>query len=269
MYKDSNEIQFVFIRYLKMASMTLTLTGKSSQLSAKYFPEIDLNDGDYVCGLIDFHTFNTIPNVDNSNNLFYYGNGGSQQLNRKKRSVAIDSNDEELRTTCITIPVGSYEVADLNRFLKKKMQEKNVTMELEANKNTLQCEIMCNQSIDFSKPNTIGPLLGFTQKQVLEKNKAHISNAPADILKVNVIRVECNIIKGSYLNDKPSHTIHEFSPRVPPGYKVVEVPQNVIYFPITVKSIHDLTLSITDQDNNLVDFRGERITVRLHIKKVE
>lgn len=59
-----------------MSSITLTLTGDSSQLSAQYCPAIDLSDdggGEYVCGLVDFQTFNSIPNIDESNNLFYFG----------------------------------------------------------------------------------------------------------------------------------------------------------------------------------------------------
>lgn len=140
--------------------------------------------------------------------------------------------------------------------------------ELEANKNTLQCEILCSQPIDFSKPKTVGQLLGFRSNKVLRENAVHISQLPADILKVSVIRVECNIITGSYLNNRPSHTIHEFSPRVPPGCKIIEVPQNVIYFPVTVKNIRTLNLSLRDQNNHLINFRGETITIRLHIKKV-
>lgn len=102
----------------------------------------------------------------------------------------------------------------------------------------------------------------------MKPNQIHISQVSADILKISVIRVESNIITGSYINNRPSHTIHQFSPRVPPGYKIVEVPQNVIYFPNTVKNVHTLNISVIDQENNLINFRGETITIRLHIKKV-
>lgn len=69
-----------------MSSITLTLTGNLSQLEAEYFPSIDLSDGDYVCGLIDFQTFNSIPNVDETNDLFYFGHESLKRgdLNDKK-----------------------------------------------------------------------------------------------------------------------------------------------------------------------------------------
>lgn len=74
---------------------------------------------------------------------------------------------------------------------------RNVELLLEASKNTLQREFTCGQPIDFTKPNTIGSLLGFRNDQLLEKNKVHASELPADMLKVNVIRAECSIINGS------------------------------------------------------------------------
>lgn len=280
-----------------MSSITLTLTGNSSQLHAEYFPSIDLSDGNYVCGLIDFQTFNSIPNVDESNNLFYVGYENVENKQFEEGEFNIDviefktkhsdkKNDDfldkgpvirrnkratvknNLPLSCIQIPIGSYEVEDLSRYLKKCLLGKGISLELEANKNTLQCEILCSQPIDFSKPNSIGPLLGFRNNDQLAKNQVHISPLPADILKINVIRVECNIVTGSYLNNQPSHTIHEFSPRVPPGYKIIEVPQNVIYFPVTVKNIHSLSLSVVDQNNRFINFRGETITIRLHIRKL-
>lgn len=287
-----------------MESITLTLTGTSSQLQADYFPAIDLSAGNYVCGLIDFETFNSIPNVDETNNLFYFGykdvepnrneneidqglidiiplNSTENSVNAtnsysvepmikttSKKKRAVGESKKILPLSCIEIPTGSYEVENLAKYLKKALSARGVELELESNKNTLRCEIMCSQPIDFTKPNSIGSLLGFRNNEALKPNRIHISQVPADILKVNVIRVECNIITGSYLNNRQSHTIHQFSPRVPPGYKIVEVPQNVIYFPVTVKNIRTLNLSIIDQENKIINFRGERITIRLHIKKV-
>lgn len=280
-----------------MSSITLTLTGNSSHLHAEYFPAIDLSDGNYVCGLIDFQTFNSIPNVDETNNLLYYGseresridlngvnqhgletNDISENLSAVSNSSNNDANNKNTKSKTslikrvqplnhIRIPTGSYEVNDLEANIKKQLLRRKVEFVLTANKNTLQCEILCSQPIDFTKANTIGPMLGFKAKRILSANQTHISHYPASILKLNVIRVECNIIKGAYLNNKPAHTIHEFSPKVPPGYKIIETPQNVIYFPVTVKSIHNINLSIVDQDNKVINFRGETITVRLHIKR--
>ena len=89
---------------------------------------------------------------------------------------------------------------------------------------------------------------------------------PVHILKINTLRVECSITMGAFNNGKPVHTIHEFSPTVPPGYKISIVPRNVIYFPVLVESIPRIELRICDQDGNLVNFRGEKIVARLHLR---
>jgi len=53
-------------------SLTLTLSKKSTVLTANYFPSIDLSDGDYELGLAIFETYHTIPNVNESINKFYF-----------------------------------------------------------------------------------------------------------------------------------------------------------------------------------------------------
>lgn len=266
-----------------MDSLTLTLTGNTSQLQTQFFPEIDLSDGEYICGLIDFVSSYSIPNVDESNNLFYYGfehlkpSASKEKRSTNSQYIGEDNNiNENVKQknvlkikrplTCIEIPVGSYELSDLNKYLQKQLN-KSVVLNLEANKNTLQCEILCSQPVNFSKPNTIGSLLGFRRNEILKENILHESSSPADILKVKLIRITCDIIKGSYFNNHESHTIHEFAPKVAPGYTINERPRNVIYFPVTVKSISNLNISIIDQNNQLINFRGHQITIRLHLVK--
>lgn len=56
-----------------MSSFTLSFSGKGSILHSDYFPPIELKPHhEYVCGLVDFQTYNSIPNVTESNNKFYY-----------------------------------------------------------------------------------------------------------------------------------------------------------------------------------------------------
>lgn len=257
---------FLIIRYPAMASITVTLSGNSSQLHAEYFPPIDLSDGNYVCGLVDLQTFNTIPNIDETNNLFHFEL--TEGIKKKSKLTPSISTTADENKQVLQNPTGTYEVEDIAKYLTKYLMKFNVKFDLNGNKNTLKSELYCNCPVDFRQPGTIGSLLGF-KPNVLEEGTTHIAEFPINIMKVNVIRVECNIIKGAYINNIAAHTIHQFSPKVDPGYKIVEVPNTIIYFPVIVRSISSINLTLVDQNSNSINFRGETITIRLHIKKVD
>lgn len=228
------------------SSLTITLSGTSSILETRFFPPIELSaENHYVLGLVELLTFNAIPNIDTGSNTFY-----------------IDGIDP------IVVPTGSYEIESLEKYLIEKISSKEIELSIKANNNTLKSIITCNRKVNFTPSDSIAKLLGF-QPQVLEANKTHISDLPVSILKVNSLRIECNITSGAYINGQKVHTIHEFFPAVPPGYKIIEVPTEVIYLPLSVKSIDYLQLRIVDQDGDQVNFRGEVITIRLHIKSVK
>lgn len=109
-------------------------------------------------------------------------------------------------------------------------------------------------------------MLGFTKRK-LAPNKWHFSDLPVNIMKVNVIRILTDITTGAYMNNNLVHTLHEFFPTVPSGYKINETPKNVIYLPVNVRRVTSISIKIVDQDNQLINFRGETISVRLHLRK--
>lgn len=211
-------------------------------MSCDVFPPFDVSNGDWGLGLIDLSTYNSIPNIEkNVNDKFYYG---SKE---------------------ITIDEGAYEIEDLELFIKNHIEGASFT--LKANINTLKVDIWCSESIDFTKPNSINTLLGFSKK-ILEPNKTHVSDNPVDIVKVNVIRVECNIVRGSFDNGRETHVIHEFYPIVAPGFKIVEIPNTIIYLPINVHSVTNITVTLKDQDNRLINLRNEIVSLRVHLKQI-
>ena len=62
-------------------SYSFVLTGNSSKLTAEFHPPIYLNeDIDYAIGVVNFETFNGIPNIDETNNLFIYDNNHKIQI---------------------------------------------------------------------------------------------------------------------------------------------------------------------------------------------
>lgn len=125
---------------------------------------------------------------------------------------------------------------------------------------------MSDVFIDFTKKDSIGPLLGFSER-LLEPNVSHRSDKLVNIQPVNTIRIDCDLSTGSFHNGQRTHTIFEFSPSVDPGYKINIQPKHLIYLPVTKRRISELTISIVDQNGDLVDFQGETITCRIHLKK--
>ncbi|CAH1113130.1 unnamed protein product [Psylliodes chrysocephalus] len=144
--------------------------------------------------------------------------------------------------------------------------DNNALIEIIPNINTSHLSITSNRRISFNHENSIGSLFGF-EKLGLEPNKTYISKHTVKILKVNSIGVDCNIATGIYLNGEPVHIIHQFFPTVPSGYKIVESPQNILYYPVSVKTINNIIVKIIDQRGRIIDFQEEEVTVTLHIRK--
>jgi hypothetical protein len=120
--------------------------------------------------------------------------------------------------------------------------------------------------VSFDHPNSIGSLFGFTKK--IYKEGTYISENIINILSVNAILVHLNIVDGSYVNGFREPVIYSFFPKVSPGYKIVETPNFPIYLPVSKKTIKDLKITITDQNNKILNLRNETITIKLHIREV-
>lgn len=231
------------------------LSGVGSAVSCEVFPPYDLTNGDYVIGLVDLSTFNSIPNIEKGvNDVFYFGDD-------------TDNNNKNKRTP-IRFEEGSYEIEDIEKYLLARLQGSGVKLSLKANNNTLKSEIECSETIDFTKSDSIGAILGFGAV-VLKANEKSTSTLPVNILKVNSIRVECNIVRGTFSNGAEGHVLHEFYPTVPPGYKIVEIPNTIIYLPINVQRIHNITVALKDQDGNSINLRNETVSLRLHVKRID
>jgi len=239
-----------------MSSYTVALSGSTSTLRTVLFPAITLQkDKQWEVALLDFTTYNSIPNItENVNNKLHYF---------KEK----DMKNQYTQEGELSLLTGSYEIDDINKVLQSALGRDNI--KLTANNNLLRSVIKSNYYIDFTKDYSIGSVLGFPKSTpILEKNIIHTSPESVNIIKVNAINLTCNIIKGAYRDGVNEHVLHTFYPTVPPGFKIVEKPHNLVYLPVNTSHISDIVLNVLDQDGNIVDFRGELISVRLHIKPI-
>ena len=148
---------------------------------------------------------------------------------------------------------------------------------ISANSNTLKSVLIIEKDyqVDFNHQNSLAKVLGFTGNRYTEG--FHESENVVNILKINSILVNIDIISGSYVNGATKNTsyvngatkntIYSFFPNVSPGYKIIETPVNLVYLPITLDTIDNSYVSITDQDNHLLNLRNEKLTIRFHIRE--
>ena len=120
--------------------------------------------------------------------------------------------------------------------------------------------------VDFGTVNSIGSVLGFNNKVYTDDYQE--SENPVNILSINSILVNIDIISGSYVNGQRNPTIYSFFPAVSPGYKIIETPANLVYLPITLGVIYSMQTTITDQNGNLLNLRGENVSIRFHIREI-
>ena len=70
----------------------------------------------YEIALLNLETFNAIPNIDKTNNMFYYiVPDGNPRTNSIDRGIPTGKQKIEL-------PVGSYDVNDINQYIQKTMK---------------------------------------------------------------------------------------------------------------------------------------------------
>lgn len=255
-----------------MASNTFTLTGKSSKLCCSIFPEVVLDEkSEYSCALLELTTYHSIPNITESNNLFLFCAVRTESGENVTFAASDGISSTELQE--FKIPTGCYEADELLDYIKKRLGDFGFSFEYTIDKNTSKTKIKCNTAIyvgyENESTNVMKKIFGYnTDDNVLDANKEVESNDIIKIASQDVVRVECNIVSGSYVNGKSSHSIYEFATqKVDVGYKIIEQPRNLIYMPVATKRLNYIEISLVDQNGEPIDFRGETVTCRIHIKR--
>ena len=138
---------------------------------------------------------------------------------------------------------------------------------ISANSNTLKSVLILEKDyqVDFNHQNSLAKVLGLTGAKYTKG--FHESENVVNILSINSILVNIDIISESYVNGMTKNTIYSFFPKVSPGYKIIESPVNLVYLPITLDTTDSLEVSITDQDDHLLNLRNEKLTISFHIRE--
>lgn len=253
-------------------SVTLSLTGNTTTLSVHYFPPIDVY-GDSEIALLNLQTYNTFPNINETNNNFEI------HLENPDRLL----NNNKFPTCFITLKKGCYGIKDIKNQILTQIDDFNnaidyygvksaekITFDIGIDQIDFRTTIFSNGTIRFNVVNSIGPLLGFEKKNYeprMQYIDGHRSQKVTNLNSINSIKVMCNIARGSFNNHMSSHSIYEFSPSENIGSKLIQTPNNLIYYKLNKTNIDSITIQLVDQDHNPIINLGEKLIIDLHIKR--
>jgi len=244
--------------------MTLSSTGQSNP--ADFEIELDqpivLNSLQWEVALQKFSGFQSTYNITSSNNMIYYYNGS---VNRT-----------------ITLPVGRYEVEDINTALESGMfgfgdytlvagvpvYSLGITASFNTGKCTVYIEGGSGYTFTFGA-NSLYDFLGFTNGQVIAAtttgaNKANVEGGVLSWL------IHCSLIAGksSTVNGKSSDVVYSFVPGALPYAFLDKEPFNPVFLQINSTTLTRVRMRLSDQDNNTLNLNGENtfysLTFRLN-----
>jgi len=236
--------------------MSLIFSSDTTDFVTTFSTPLTLQE-EHEIALVNLETYHSFPNVEVGTSFTYSVDGGTVW---KK----------------ILVPEGSYELAEIENFIHKELKRRNdwnrtndvSHILVTGNLNTLKCELSIRDrryKVDFRESASVGKIFGF-EPEVYDFG-THVGANTANVLSVNAILVHCDVVGDSYVNGTAQATLYSFFPNVPPGYKIVESPHNLIYLPIKRNVVHSIRLWLTDQADRPLNLRGETVTLRLHVRK--
>ena len=213
-----------------MESFQIVISGNKTDITTNFSPPLMLSpEKSYEMALVNLETYFSFPNVDTSNNIFKYFNGTTNKT--------------------VTLPISSYELSQINTEIQRQMAvngdcdviNSKYYITIGTNFATLKSTINITNTaykVDFTTSNTIRTLLGFQSK--ILKSGYYESDDIVNIMNINLIFVNVDCINDSYINGTSSPVIYSFFPNVGPGYKIIQSPNNLVYFSFLIQMVYIL-----------------------------
>lgn len=233
-----------------------------TEITTKFNPPIDFPPGkDYEIGVTGLNTYYSFPNIDPTNNKFVY------------------SVDSGATWKVIEIPTGSYEIEAINDNIQRLMKDNgdwdatndSYYITIIPDPNTLKSILNITNAtykVDFTVAGTIRELLGFDS--AVYDPGYNVSQNPVNILSITNFYIFNSLVSLSTLNGLNTNNVFSFFPSVGPGYKIIETPQPIMYYPINNPGrLLECTTKLVDQTGRLLDLRGESLTVKFQIREVQ
>ena len=177
-------------------------------------------------------------------------------------------------TKQVVLPDGNYNVTDMNNYFQAQMKangdydQTNNTyyITISANVNALKTQVTIsnNYVLDLTV-SSIWQLLGYNGPLTI--SASGLSPNLINISNVNAILIHCSIVEGSYYNGNPSDILYMFVPNTSPGQYMTVQPNVPTYMRVLPDTIRDITMYVTDNLGNLLDFNNQPITYYLLLRE--
>lgn len=242
------------------SSFKFTVEGNRSLLNFDIFPPLHLDPTkEYGLAILNFYGYNSINNVQQDlSNVFTF------------------IHPTTSKSITFSLTPGSYDVPSifealntaLKDYLAKESSEskpEDFVITHKIIEHTGNIVLHAPFDIDVTSDQNVLKLLGFEKSRILPKNQDNWSDSPANIFAYHSINIRCDLVNDNYFNGKPSPVLYSFCPKVDLNYRIVEEISPLVYLKVNRHVINQISVSIVNERGTLLDFRGERITVVLHL----
>ena len=237
----------VLVRTKPKDSFTLVVSDSIANIQTTFSPPLYLQaNRNYESAMVNLETYYSFANIRE-------GDNSSPKWNGKTMTI-------------LHVPTGCYELKVINTEIIRIRGNSDIS--ILPNVNTLQCILTvvgAKCKVSFDVPNSLASVLGF--KRSIHGVGRRTSENLVNILSVNSILVHFNIIHSSYMRGTQAPVAYNFFPNAAPGQKMLEAPHNLIYLPVIVDVISTLSVWLTDQQGELLDLRGEELTIGFRLRE--
>ena len=206
-------------------------------------PQIFKEDCDYILSLLRLETSAFFPNITEENNMFYY------------------SPDKELK-----FQTGAYDIEDINKYIQNFIPDENIKIDLNKSSGHVLIKLKNGYKIDFTKNKTFRKMLGF-DANILDK-PLNISENICNVISSQKIFITCDIIKGSYLNDKRSSILYSFSNNYQYGELISLKLSDKESHLLREKRFQIINFSFMDDEGKPIDFQGNSVNMTIRIQEI-
>ena len=171
----------------------------------------------------------------------------------------------------IEIPPGAYELDDISNTIQQELINScgsslnpDLKINIKADTKSMKSILTTSYSIYFNSE--LNTLLGFTKTDYTVGT--HKSEKPVMITTTDKVHLKCDCVDGSIVNGIREQILFSFNLSAPPGYKIINEPNIILYKKINKTRLDSIQFFLEDNNHNPVDFNGETLTFTIQIIKI-